>query len=366
MKVIVISPKNRTVYNFRGDLIRLMIEHGCEVVVTGPNRDNVDKITELGARFVELPMRKNGINPFSDLRYFRTLYKLFRTERPDVTFGYTVKPVIYGAIAAKLAKVKHKVSMVTGLGYAFTAQTKKARLIRGIVSLLYRIGFMCADTVVFQNGDDRKQLTAARLLKENKCETVNGSGVNMALFPQVPLPETVTFFMLARVMYAKGIREYLQACENIKCEYPQVRCMLLGACEDIQDSLPPDQLCRYVDEGIIEHFGETDHVQEYYAQCSVFVLPSYREGTPRTVLEAMSMGRPIITTDAPGCRETVIDGENGFLVPIKNSDMLTEKMRFFIENVDQIEKMGTQSRALCQERFDVEKVNSKMLLYLHV
>lgn len=366
MKVVIISPKNRTAYNFRGDLIRSIIERGYEVIVTGPNDDDMDKIVALGAGFEKIPMKKNGLNPFSDLQYLNALYKLFCREKPNVTFGYTVKPVIYGAIAAKLAKVKHRVSMVTGLGYAFAAQSIKAKLIRLVVSFLYWIGFACANTVIFQNADDRNQLTALQLVKDTKCETVNGSGVNMTLFPKSPLPETITFLMLSRVMYAKGVREYLAACEKIKQEYPQVRCMLLGACENIQDSLPPNVLQRYVDAGIIQYFGETDRVQEYYAQCSVFVLPSYREGTPRTVLEAMSMGRPIITTDAPGCRGTVIDGETGFLVPVQDSDALAEKMRFYIQHPEKIEVMGEQSWCFCKQRFEVGQINENMLTFLKI
>ena len=202
MKFILISPKNRTAYNFRGDLIRKIIESGYEVIVTGPNRDNVEKIEALGARFVEIPMNKNGVNPIKDLEYQKALCDLFRQE----------KLVIYGAIAAKKAGVPHIVSMVTGAGYAFTAKTKKAKIIKAIMSVLYKQAFRCADTVIFQNDDNNAQFVSGHLVKEEKCKVVNGSGVNTEKFSVVPYPETVTFFMLSRVMYSKGIREYLRAC----------------------------------------------------------------------------------------------------------------------------------------------------------
>ena len=366
MKFILISPKNRTAYNFRGDLIKKIISCGYEVVVTGPNRDNVDKITALGARFAEISMEKNGVNPMEDLKYQKSLCELFKKEKPDVVLGYTSKPVIYGSIAAKKAKVPHIAAMVTGAGYAFTSNTLKARIIKTIMSMLYKRAYKCADVAIFQNEDDKNQFTESKLVKSEKCHIVNGSGVNMDKFAPADYPEQTTFFMLSRVMNSKGIREYLEACSIIKEKYPQVRCMLLGACENIQDSMTAEDLKPYIDKGIIEHFGETDNVAEYYKQCSVYVLPSYREGTPRTVLEAMSMGRAIITTDAPGCRGTVIDGRNGFLVPIKDGKVLAQKMEEFIKNPELIPKMGQASIEYCKEKFDVNKVNSDMCKYLKI
>ncbi len=366
MKFILVSPKNRTAYNFRGDLIKKIISCGYQVVVTGPNRDNVEKIEELGARFVEIPMNKNGVNPVHDIKYLLALKKLFKKEKPDVTLGYTSKPVIYGSIAARLAKVPHIAAMVTGAGYAFTAKSVKAKAIKFIMSCLYKTAFLCAKIVIFQNGDDKEQFIKEKLVKGSKTVVVNGSGVNTEKFAVSPFPERTTFFMLSRVMYSKGIREYLKACEIVKEKHPEVRCMLLGACEGIQDSLSPEELKTYIDRGVIEHFGETDTVADYYKQCSVYVLPSYREGTPRTVLEAMAMGRPIITTNAPGCRETVIDGKTGFLVPVKDAEAVAEKMLEFINNPELIETMGKESLAYCVEKFDVNKVNKDMCKYLKI
>lgn len=366
MRFILVSPKNRTAYNFRGDLIKRIISCGYEVIVTGPNRVGVEKIEALGARFVEILMNKNGVNPKEDLKYQKALYELFKKEKPDVVLGYTSKPVIYGSIAAKKAGVPHKVAMITGLGYAFTAQTKKAKAIRAVMSALYKKALNCADTVIFQNPDDREQFVSSGLVKSEKCRVVNGSGVNTNRFSVADYPDKITFFMLSRVMYSKGIREYLRACELVKEKHPEVRFMLLGACENIQDSLSKEDLAPYVEKGIIEHFGETDRVEDYYKQCSVYVLPSYREGTPRTVLEAMSMGRAIITTDAPGCRETVIDGKTGFLVPVKNAEAVAEKMTEFIENPELIKTLGAASAEYAREKFSVDKVNDDMCCHLNI
>ena len=367
MKFILISPKNRTVYNFRGELIKAIIKCGYDVIVTGPDRDNVEKIEELGARFVEIPMNKNGVNPLDDLKYQKALEQLFKKEKPDVTLGYTSKPVIYGSIAAKKAKVPHIVSMVTGAGYAFTSKSTKAKIIKLIMSVLYKRAFKCADKVIFQNSDDKNEFVSAHLLREEKTNVVSGSGVDTERFLVCTYPEKITFFMLSRLLKSKGVNEYLEAARIVKEKYPEVQFSLLGKYEfDMQDAISKEKIEQYINDGIITRYDETNDVRPYYEQCSVYVLPSYREGTPRTVLEAMSMGRPIITTDAPGCRETVIDGETGFLVPVKDSQAVAEKMIKFIENPALISSMGQKSAEYCRSRFDVNKVNKDMLSYLQI
>ena len=366
MKFILISPKNRTVYNFRGDLLKDIIARGYEVIVTGPDRIDVDKIEALGARFVEIPMQKNGTDPMKDIKYLQGLVSLFRKEKPDAVLGYTVKPVVYGITAAGITGVRNKTAMITGIGYAFTAETAKAKTIKAITSTMYKVALGIADTVIFQNPDNRQLFLTERLVNRQKCRLVHGSGVNLDYYKAAPFPEQTTFFMLSRVMYSKGIREYLAAAEKVKAVYSQVRFLLLGAVENIQDSMRQSDIDDYVNRGIIEHFGETEDVRPYYAMSSVYVLPSYAEGTPRTVLEAMCMGRPIITTDAPGCRETVVDGRTGYLVPVRDSDILAERMIRFIENPDLIRKMGKKSRKFAEKKFDVHQVNAKMIEHMHL
>ena len=362
MKFILISPKNRTVYNFRGDLIKSIIGLGYEVIVTGPDRTDVEKIEALGARFVEIPMNKTGTSVLGDLKYCKRLTALFKQEHPDVTLGYTVKPAIYGAIAAKRAKVPNINSMITGGGYAFIAKSLKARVIGAIVKTLYRFGLKKATHVIFQNPDDLNEFCDRKLVKREKCSFVNGSGVNLEKFEKAPFSEQTSFFMLSRLLKSKGVCEYLEAAKIVKKQYPSTKFYILGKYEfEMQDAVDKDYVEQFISDGIIERFEETSDVRPYYTMCSVYVLPSYREGTPRTVLEAMAMGRPIITTDTQGCRETVEDGKNGFLVPIKNAEAVADKMIWFIEHPESIQTMGEESLRLVNDKFDVNKVNDSMI-----
>ena len=366
-KIVLISPKNRTVYNFRGDLVKQMVATGYEVVVTGPDQKDVRKIEALGARFIEIPMNKTGTNVRADLQYCKALTILLKKEKPNAILGYTVKPVVYGAIAAKRACVKNINCLVTGGGYTFIATTPKARVLALIVRSLYRRGLANADHVIFQNKDDLNEFCERRLVSRQKCSYVNGSGVNLSYFTQVPMPEHITFFMLSRLLKSKGVGEYLEAARIVKKQYPHVTFKLLGKYEYImQDAMDQEYVESFIKDGTVERFEETDDVRPYYKMCSVYVLPSYREGTPRTVLEAMAMGRPIITTDTQGCRETVKDGVNGFLVPIKNIQALAEKMIWFIDHPEAIQVMGQQSYQYVLKKFDVNKVNADMIRIMNL
>lgn len=367
MKFLLISPKNRTVYNFRGDLVREIRKKGFEVIVTGPDQTDVDKIEALGARFVEIPMNKTGTSVVGDLKYYCSLRELMKQEKPDATLGYTVKPVVYGAIAAKAAGVRNINSMVTGGGYTFASTSWKAKLLGVIVRNLYRIGLGKASHVIFQNADDRNEFCSRGLVRQNQCHVVNGSGVDTAHFTPSAYPETVTFFMLSRLLKSKGVAEYLEAAKTVKEKYPNARFILLGKYEEaMQDAMDRRLVEQFVGAGIVERFDETADVRPFYAMCSVYVLPSYREGMPRTVLEAMAMGRPIITTDTPGCRDTVENGENGLLIPSKNTSELADAMIWFLENPERIAQMGQKSRELAEEKFDVRKVNADMIRFMQL
>ena len=362
MKFLLISPKNRTVYNFRGDLIKELINRGYEVLVTGPDQTDVDRIKELGAKFVEIPMNKTGTSILGDLKYCAKLFSLIKEEKPDISLGYTVKPVVYGAIAAHFAGVPNINGMVTGGGYTFTAKTIKARILGQIVRFLYRIGFHYTNHVIFQNKDDMDEFCALHLTKPEKCSVVNGSGVNMEHFSPTLFPETTRFFMLSRLLKSKGVMEYIEAARIVKKEYPYAKFYLLGKYEaEMQDAVPKELIEASIQDGIVERFEETSDVRPYYTMCSVYVLPSYREGTPRTVLEAMSMGRPILTTNTNGCRETVRDGITGYFVPIGDAQVLADKMKLFLMDPKLAETMGRNSIILCREKFEVSRVNQKMI-----
>lgn len=367
MKFLLISPKNRTVYNFRGELVKSIIQKGYEVIVTGPDQTDVDRITALGARFVEIPVNKTGTSIVGDLKYCKALKKLMRTEKPDVTLGYTIKPVVYGALAAASAGVKNINCLITGGGYTFTATSLKAKVLGCIVRCLYKLAFRKADHIIFQNPDDLQEFINRKLAPEKKCSVVNGSGVDMTRFTPLPFPKETSFFMLSRLLYSKGVAEYLQAAEIVKKSHPETNFYLLGKYEtDMQDAVPKEYIERFIEQGIVERFEETNDVRPYYEKCSVYVLPSYREGTPRTVLEAMACGRPILTTDANGCRQTVREGETGYLVPVRNSAALAEKMKAFIKQPEMISQMGQKSAEFCQQQFDVQKVNEKMFEIMQI
>lgn len=366
MKIIIVSPKNRTVYNFRGDLIEEIKKKGHHVIVTGPDQTDIEKILNLKVQFVEIPFNKKSFNVFGDIKYFFKLIKLFLKEKPDVTLSYTIKPVIYGSIAARMAGVKNINSMITGGGYLFVSSSLKSKIIKIPAKMFYRLACWSSKNIIFQNKDDLKEFVDLRIVKKEKCKLVNGSGVNMKKFTPSPFPEVVTFFMLSRIIEGKGIKEYLEAAKVIKKEYPNTRFMLLGGVEKSTDSLGYNFLKPYIDAKIIDYYQETDNVKEFYEQCSVYVLPSYREGTPRTVLEAMAMARPVITTDVPGCRETVVNNKNGFLIPAKKSNPLVEKMKYYIKNQNRIKEMGIESYNICLEKFDVDKVNKQMLDHMGI
>lgn len=366
MKILVVSPKNRTVYNFRGNLIKKMISLGHEVFVTGPNKDSIDKIKALGATFLEVPLDKTGLSVIADINYMKKLKRIMIDLEIDLVFSYTIKPVIYGSIAAKQAGIRNVVSMITGLGYVYTEQNIKVKILRQIVSRLYKYSLKFNRTVIFQNPDDQNQFVDLGIISKEKTELVSGSGVDMEHFVKTTYPDEITFIMLSRVLKSKGVEEYLKAAEYIKNKYPHIKFLYLGNVEEMKGSFSSEAFQIYIDRSVIEHYSETDDVREFIRQGSVFVLPSYREGTPRSVLEAMSMGRAIITTDAPGCRETVEENRNGFLVNKMDYMDLALKMEEFINNPELIKQMGHQSYLYCKERFEVNLVNEAMINILKI
>ncbi|WP_309121662.1 glycosyltransferase family 4 protein [Paenibacillus sp.] len=361
MKILILAGYTPSLINFRGDFIREMVARGHEVVAVGPEAGFEEEVAALGATFVRLAFDRTGINPLSDLALIRRMIGLIKAQKPDVVFGYTMKPVIYGSIAARLSGVKRVFSMVTGLGYVFLANGAKAYVIRNISKMIYYVGLKCSTKVFFQNPDDRGEFIRAGLVGKSKCVLIHGSGVNLEKFASAPLPDRPIFLMICRILKDKGVLEYLEAARRVKASFPEARFQLLGPFDVNPNALSMEDIRPYVDDGTVEYLGETKDVRPYLAACSVYVLPSYREGTPRTVLEAMAMGRPVITTDVPGCRETVVDGMNGFLVPAKTVEPLAEKLRWVIGHPNEAMKMAKASLAICRDKYDVRKVNESIL-----
>ncbi len=362
MKILVISPKNKTVFNFRGDLIKDMIASGNEVIVTGPNSEFVDDIMALGvSEFVEVPLVKDNTSITGDLEYFKKLKKVIRDKKPDLVFSYTIKPVVYGSMAAKVCKVPHIYAMVTGLGRVYASNNIKTIIIRMITKILYKTAFRACDKVMFQNKDDIKEFVLDKYLPERKTELVSGSGVNMSRFIRTELPENPTFLMVGRIIREKGVMEYLEAARNLKKKFPQARCILLGGFDVSIGALKKEDIQPYIDDGSVEFPGEVKDPVSFYNQCSVFVLPSYyREGLPRTILEAMACGKAVITTDWPGCREAVTNDVNGILVPVKDADALYKAMVRVAEDRQLLEKFADTSYELCKTTYEVGIVNQKM------
>ncbi|BBI65067.1 hypothetical protein HSBAA_63730 [Vreelandella sulfidaeris] len=260
-------------------------------------------------------MGRTGINPLHDLKTLWSLYRLIRRLKPKATFGYTIKPVVYGSLAAKAAGVPRIYSMITGLGHVFTTNSAKNRRLMKVVTLLYRAGLACNHKVFFKIPMTCRNSPRGILRDAAKAVRTYGSGVDIERFPATPLPEgKLTFLFIGRLLTEKGIAEFCKAAVQLRAEHPGVRFIAVGPHDpNLPHSCAAEDLQRWKEEGV-EFIGNVADVRPWIAQCSVFVLPSYREGTPRSVLEAMSMRRPIITSDAPGCRETVEEGVNGFLV----------------------------------------------------
>lgn len=362
MKILVVSPKNKTVFNFRGDLIKDMIAKGNEVYVTGPDRDFVDDIMALGIKeFIEVSFVKDNTSISGDLNYLSQLKKVMKRVKPELVFSYTIKPVIYSSLAAKSCGIKKVYPMVTGLGRVYASESVKTKIVRAITTILYKTAFKSCPKVIFQNGDDVKEFVQGGYLPKNKCEIVNGSGVNMDRFYRSDIPEQPVFLMVSRIIKEKGVLDYAVAARIVKKQVPEARFIVLGGYDQSIGALKEEDIKEYIDDESIELPGEVKDPVAFYGKSSVFVLPSYyREGLPRTILEGMSCGRPIITTDWTGCREPIVDGVNGYLVPIKSPEKLAEKMLELATNREKLLKMSDAAYDTCKKKYEVDLINSQM------
>lgn len=374
MKFLMISSFLPSVLNFRGKLLEAIQQHGFEIHIIAPDLESfhaeVEKLKKLGYFVHSVAMQRTGTNPVSDLKTLFEIYKIIKKIQPDYVLSYTIKPVIYGTLAAYLAKVPNRFSLITGLGYAFqnVNSTSKRSTFQKIVHWLYKQALVRSTKVFFQNPDDLNLFKELKLIAEDiPAVVVNGSGVNVTDFQVMDLPYDghnkikLSFLLIARLLEDKGIREYIKAAMLIKKEYPMVEFNLVGWIDENPTAIKQEELDEWIDQKVIKYWGKLSDVRPAIADSSIYVLPSYREGTPRTVLEAMSMGRAIITTDAPGCRETVIHGENGYLVEVKSVSSLEAAMKNFIINPELIVSMGIRSREIALNKYDVNQVNHHMM-----
>ncbi|MGP9491533.1 glycosyltransferase family 4 protein [Psychrobacter sp. AOP7-B1-24] len=375
MRFLIIASHPPSLLNFRGELIAAINQAGFDIDIAAPEFKSYPKerrqLETLGYTVHDIPMQRTGTNPIADSQTMFALYRLMKQIKPDYVMGYTIKPVIYGLLAAKLAGVPHRYALITGLGYAFQGadeSTYHRTNLQKLMHKLYAMSLRSAHKVFFQNPDDEALFKSMKILQPaTPTKVVNGSGVDVSEYKVMPFPNdnaavpAPSFLLIARLLGAKGVREYAKAAEVIKLKYPQAQFNLVGWIDDNPDAIHQHELDSWIDDGRFEFWGKLSDVKPAIAASSVYVLPSYREGTPRTVLEAMAMGRPIITTDAPGCRETVRNGYNGYLVPVKAVDELAAAMERFILNPELIISMGASSRQLVEEKFDVNSVNKVML-----
>lgn len=355
---------------FRHELVVSLVQKGYQVYCFAYGYTAADEsvVRGWGAIPVNHFVNVRGMNPWHDLKGVYHLYKEFRSIQPDIVFSCFVKPVIFATMAAKLARVPRVIGMIEGLGNAFTPSRKmpkyKMRGLKGIQVLLYKLSIPMLDKLILLNKDDQKDLIETYHIETKDTQILGGIGVDLNKFQYLPpnLSNPTTFLFVGRLVEAKGIFEFIEAAKIIKTKYPDVIFRVIGGLDEHNPfSVGKDALTQYIDSGLIEYKGHVQDVISEMRHSHVFVLPSYREGVPRSTQEAMSIGRPVITTDVPGCRETVRDKVNGFLVPLWDIEALADRMEYFILFPNQISLMGEKSRQMAERMFDIETVNNKIM-----
>ncbi|MCB0704386.1 MAG: glycosyltransferase family 4 protein [Saprospiraceae bacterium] len=363
-KIAIVTNSTWNIYNFRQSLIKTLKAAGFRVVVIAPVDEYIHYLSDsFFTKHIPLRnMRAQRRSPLKNVQLFWELYRIYKRERPDLVLHFTVKPNIFGSMAASFAKVQ-SVPTVTGLGYAFLNKG----ILNGLVRPLYRRAFLQLPKVIFHNHDDSKLFVSKKIIRENQAMIVGGSGVDMGFFApqQVPKREKFIFLFVGRLLRDKGILEFTAAAKQLLQLAKGAECWVVGELNNSNPSaVSKYQVLNWVSEKSIRYFGHTNDIRKYLEQADVLVLPSYREGLPRAILEGMAMQKPIIATDVPGCRETVEEGVNGFLVTPRDSDALAEAMvQMYQLDESVIEEMGYQSREICRKRFDIRLVN---LLYLEL
>ena len=368
MKILILGSISRSLLNFRGPLIQRLRDSGHHVIAATAPDENSDQVAtalnDWGVEYRTVDLARGGTNPLADIRTFWAIQALLREIRPDILLAYTAKPVIYGGMAAQTVAGVRFFPIITGLGYAFTpGASVKRRAVQAILTRLYRRSLRGAERTIFQNPDDQAMFGELGLLPDvDRGTWVHGSGVDCGAFPPSALPDAPVFLMLARLVADKGVREYVEAARRVREVHPNARFRLAGDLDPNPASISRAELDAWIAEGVIDYLGPVHPVQRELAGCRYYVLPSYREGTPRSVLEAMATGRPVITTDAPGCRETVEHGVNGLLVQPGDADSLATAMKEMLSAPEErIQAMADESLRIARERFDVHRVNDEIM-----
>ncbi len=345
-------------------LINRLKSDGHEIICLIPpgDSDSEQILLSYGARIINYPLNRKGLNPLQDFNSYLKLGDVFASEKPDLLFAATIKPVIYGLLAAHKNNIPATFAAITGLGYTFERNNLFKKLINKISIKLYRAALAYANGIFFQNKADKELFIQNNIIKDDErlCMT-RGTGVDIDYFkpeamPDIHTPGELKFLFIGRLLEAKGLFEYEQAAAILKKDWPDAKFQILGPMEQGPGSISPEQLEKWRTDGNIEYLGSTRDVRPYIKDAHVMVLPSWREGTPTAIMEAMSMQRPCVVSNAPGCTEVVLDGENGFLCKVKDARSLAENMEKFLLNPELLSSMGEKSRSLAVSVFDANKV----------
>lgn len=366
-RIVVFGGNTRSLAHHRGPLLRAMVDAGHDVLAVGPDNEEeyLDEVLALGVRYEGVPLRRAGTHPGRDGRALAAMVALLRRERPDRVFCYTIKPVIYGSLAARIAGVRDVRSLVTGLGAGFLTDTPRRRLVHKVVVGLYRAALKHNRAVIFQNGDDADTFLAQGILPDRaRITVVDGSGVDMDHYARVqPVPrDPVVFLFQGRLLRDKGLPELAAAGRRLKASHPGTEVRVLGLFDEHNPlGLRPEEVQAWHDAGDLVFLGGARDVRPHVAASSVVVLPSsYGEGIPRSLLEAMAMGRPILTTDVPGCRQAVDPEVNGLRIPPRDADALYAAMARFVDEPGLLDRLGEGAYRSAVDRFDVHKINAAM------
>ncbi|MCY4524000.1 MAG: glycosyltransferase family 4 protein, partial [Halobacteriovoraceae bacterium] len=366
MKIVIFANSSFNVVNYRKKLIQELMERKHEVHLIVPRDQNFSKLrSHFTNQIHSIPLSPKGINPIWEIFSFFHILKTIKSIAPDIIINFTIKCTIYGSLAAHIARVQSIYSVITGLGSVFSKYSTYSIFLKIFIKPFYRMALTKNRKVFFQNKDDQRLFEKLSMVDLKQCEIVAGSGVDTAFFSRISKKNRIpnSFIMVSRIIWEKGVREYIQAAMKIKNEYPDAVFSLMGPLESDSLELPRNELSKWIDSSAINYIPSSSKVKEQLDVHKFFIFPSfYREGIPRAILEAMSMEMPIITTDNPGCRETVVNGANGFLIPVQNAQKLESKMRELLNSSpDLIRQFGKMSRRICKEKFDVRKVNSQMI-----
>ena len=361
MRIIILGTVPNDLLNFRADLIKDFLRNGHEVIASSSELDpsSTDHMNRLGVEYETIFLNRHSLSFLGDIRTLKSLSNFFKKKQPDLVLAHGIKLVIWGGISARIRNIPF-FALITGLGFAFQGRSFKRKLLTKLVSFLYRIALKNSKAVIFQNKDNRDLFIKKGIVNPSKTHIVDGSGVDIEKYNFSKQPNTdMSFLLVSRLLGEKGLREYAAAAKIVKSKFPKANFELVGAEDASLDAISLEEVRSW--SNFIDYKGSTNDVRPYIKKCHVYVLPSYHEGLPRSTLEAMSMGRPVITTDAVGCKETVDNGINGFIVPVRSVKKLAEKMIWFIENRDKIQIMGEQSRIIVEKKFDVRIINKEML-----